>query len=142
MEENQKFCLGLFTGSMDKLTMAGVILSGAAADDMDVDIYVFLHGARVFKKGVPNSRADLGMVEYPEKKEELLAAMKELNTMEWLELFEMAKELTNVKVHVCGLAGKLWGAEKKEEFIDIVDDIVGISEYITAASEADLHILL
>ena len=142
MEENKKFCLGLFTGSMDKLTMAGVILSGAAVDDMDVDIYVFLHGARVFKKGVPNSRADLGMAEYPEKKEELIASMKKLNTMEWLEFFETAKELTNVKVHVCGLAGKLWGGEKKEDFIDLVDDIVGISEYITAASDADLHILL
>jgi peroxiredoxin family protein len=142
MEENQKFCLGLYSGSFDKLTMAGVMLSGAAADDMDVDIYVFIQGARLFRKGVPNSRADLGVSEYPEKREELLEAMKNVNTMEWIEFLEMAKELTNVKVHVCGLAGKMWGGEKKEDFIDLVDDIVGISEYITTASEADLNILL
>jgi len=119
MEENQKFCLGLYSGSFDKLTMAGVMLSGAAADDMDVDIFVFIQGARVFRKGVKN-----------------------VNTMEWIEFLEMAKELTNVKVHVCGLAGKMWGGEKKEDFIDLVDDIVGISQYITAAAEADLNILL
>ena len=46
----QKMAMALFSGSVDKLTAAGVILSGAAADDMDVDIYVLLMGARAFKK--------------------------------------------------------------------------------------------
>ena len=36
----QKMTMALFSGSVDKLTCAGVILSGAAADDMDVDIFV------------------------------------------------------------------------------------------------------
>ena len=44
-------CLGLFTGSVDKLTAAGIILGGAAAMDMKVDIYVLLQGARAFILG-------------------------------------------------------------------------------------------
>ncbi len=44
--ENKKMTMALFSGSIDKLTGAGVVLSGAAADDMDVDIFVLLMGAR------------------------------------------------------------------------------------------------
>lgn len=135
-------CLGLFSGAVDKLTAAGVILSGAAADDMDVDIYVFIQAARVFKKDVGDDVSKLSMSECPERKEEFLKATKELNVSTWLEFFEMAKEMTNVKIHVCGLAGKIWGAEKLDDFVDIVDDIVGIGEYITAAEEADFHLFI
>jgi len=50
--ENKKLCLALYTGSVDKLTAAGIILSAAAADDMKVDIYVLLQGARAFRKDI------------------------------------------------------------------------------------------
>ena len=46
----QKMTMALFSGSVDKLTCAGIVLSGAAADDMDVDIFVLLMGAHAFKK--------------------------------------------------------------------------------------------
>ena len=49
-----KLCMGLFSGSLDKLTAAGVILSGATADDMDVEVFVLLQGARAFIKGNEN----------------------------------------------------------------------------------------
>ena len=43
-----KLCMGLFSGSLDKLTAAGVILSGAAADDMDVEVFCFASGRSCF----------------------------------------------------------------------------------------------
>ena len=43
-----------------------------------------------------------------------------------------------VKIHCCGTAGKIWGAGEREDFVDIVDDIVGISQYISACEEADV----
>jgi peroxiredoxin family protein len=48
----KNFTMGLFSGSLDKLTAAGIILSGAIALDMAADIYVLLQGARAFKKEV------------------------------------------------------------------------------------------
>lgn len=140
--ENKKLCLALFSGSIDKLTAAGIILSGAAADDMDVDIYVLLQGARAFRKDIGDNASKLSMAENPELKEEFLNSLKELKVSTWVEFFKQAKELTNVKIHVCGLAGKIWGAYALSDFVDIVDDIVGISEYITAASEADMHLFI
>ena len=140
--ENKKMTMALFTGSVDKLTAAGVVLSGAAADDMEVDVYVLLQGARAFKKEIANNTDKLQMAENPQLREEFLQSLKKLNVKPWLEFFKEAKQLTSVKVHICGLAGKIWGGEKLEDFDDIADDICGIGEYITAAQEADVHLFI
>ncbi len=140
--ENKKLCLALFSGSVDKLTAAGVILSGAAADDMEVDIYVLMQGARAFRKDIGDDSSKLNMAENAELKEEFLASLKRLNVKTWVEFFKEAKEITDVKIHICGLAGKIWGGEKLDDFIDLADDIVGIGEYITVATEADMHLFI
>jgi peroxiredoxin family protein len=138
----KKMCMAMFSGSLDRLTAAGVVLSGAAADDMDVDVYVLLMGARAFKKENAEKTDGMELSEYPHLKEEFLASAKQLNVKPWLDFFREAKELTNVKIHICGLAGKLWGGENLEDFADIADDICGINEYITSASEADIHLFI
>jgi peroxiredoxin family protein len=140
--EPKKLCLALYTGSVDKLTAAGVILGGAAADDMKVDIYVLLQGARAFKKDIGDDASKLEMAEYPDKKEEFLQSLKNLNVKTWVEFFKEAKEITDVKIHICGLAGKVWGGVKLDDFIDLADDICGIGEYITTAQEADVNLFI
>jgi len=140
--ENKKLCLALYTGSVDKLTAAGIILSAAAADDMKVDIYVLLQGARAFRKDIGDNPDKLQMAENPNMKEEFLQSLKNLKVKTWVEFFKEAKAITDVKIHICGLAGKVWGGEKLDDFIDIVDDIVGINEYITAAQESDVHLFI
>lgn len=134
--------MALFSGSLDKLTAAGIILSGAAADDMEVDVYVLLQGARAFKKEIATDKNELKLAENAHLRDEFLQSLKKLNVNEWYEFFKQAKELTNVKIHICGLAGKIWGGEKLEDFIDLADDIVGIGEYITSAEEADVHLFI
>ncbi|HKK41871.1 MAG TPA: hypothetical protein VJ963_05625 [Bacteroidales bacterium] len=140
--EPKKLCLALYTGSVDKLTAAGVILSGAAADDMKVDIYVLLQGARAFRKDIGDNPDKLNMAENAEMKTEFLESLKNLKVKTWVEFFREAKEITDVKIHICGLAGKVWGGEKLDDFIDLADDIVGIGAYITAAQEADVNLFI
>ena len=138
----QKMTMALYSGALDKLTAAGVILSGAAADDMEVDIYVLLQAARAFKKEIATNKDKLELAENAHLRDEFLQSLDKLNVNEWHEFFREAKELTNVKIHICGLAGKIWGAEKLDDFIDLADDIVGIGEYITSAQEADVHLFI
>ena len=135
-------CLGLFTGSVDKLTAAGIILGGAAAMDMKVDIYVLLQGARAFRKDIGDNTNKLQMAENPELKDEFLESLKNLKVKSWVEFFKEAKEITDVKIHVCGLAGKIWGGEKLEDFLGLADDICGIGAYITSAQEADVNLFI
>lgn len=134
--------MALFSGSLDRLTAAGIVLSGAAADDMEVDIYVLLQGARAFKKDIAEDIDQLNMAENQQLKDEFVDSLKRLNVKPWLDFFKEAKELTNIRIHICGLAGKIWGGEKLEDFVDIADDICGIGEYITAAQEADVHLFI
>jgi peroxiredoxin family protein len=140
--EKKNFTMGLFSGSIDKLTAAGVVLSGAIAHDMDADIYVLLQGARAFKKDIGTDLNKLSMAENPDLRSEFLASLERLKVKPWLDFFKEARELGNVKIHICGLAGKIWGGEKVEDFVDIVDDICGIGEYIIKAQEADLHMFI
>ncbi len=136
----EKMVIGLFSGSFDRLTAAGIVVSGAAANDMDIEVFVLLHAARAFMK--KNVEGNTQMSEGEAYKEEFLAGLKKNNIPSWVDFFKQAKELTNMKIHICGTAGKLWGGEKLEDFIDIADDIGGISEYITAAQSADLHMFI
>jgi peroxiredoxin family protein len=140
--EEKKMCLGLFSGSVDKLTAAGIILSGAAAMDMKVDIYVLLQGARAFKKDIGDNPDKLQMAENPSLKQEFLESLKNLKVKTWVEFFKEAREIADVKIHICGLAGKIWGGEKLDDFIDIADDICGIGAYITSTQEADVNLFI
>jgi len=138
--ETKKMCLALFSGSVDKLTDAGIILGGAAAEDMDVDIYVLLQAAFAFKK--ENAMTNDRVAEITDKKDDFLASLKSLGTPHWTEAFRTAKEMTNVKIHICGFAGKVWNGFKLDDFIDLADDICGIGEYITSAENADVHLFI
>ncbi len=139
---NKKMCLGLFTGSVDKLTAAGIILGGAAAMDMKVDIYVLLQGARAFRKDIGDNPDKLQMAENPGMKAEFLQSLKNLKVKTWVEFFKEAKEIADVKIHICGLAGKIWGGEKLEDFVGIADDICGIGAYIISTQEADVNLFI
>ncbi len=139
--ETKKMCMILFSGSIDRLTAAGVVLSGAIADDMQVDVYVLLQGARAFLKDIADHPEKLDMSENAHLREEFDQALKRLNVKPWIEFFREAKQMGDVKIHICGLAGKVWGGEKLEDFVDITDDIVGINECVTKAQEADVTLL-
>ena len=138
--ETKKLCLALYTGSVDKLTAAGVILGGAAAEDMDVEIFVLLQAAFAFKK--ENANTNTRVAEITDKQDEFLDSLQRLNAPHWTEAFKTAKEMTNVKIHICGFAGKVWKGYELGDFIDLADDICGIGEYISAAEEADVNLFI
>ena len=140
--ENKRMTIALFSGSLDKLTAAGVILSGAVADDYDVEVYVLLQGARAFMKNIAGNTDELELAENQKLKGQFLEAAERLNVKPWLEFFREAKEMANVKVYICGLAGKIWGGEKLEDFVDLADDIVGIGECVTSMEESDIHLFI
>jgi peroxiredoxin family protein len=140
--ENKKLTIGLFSGGIDKLTAASVIISGAAAHDMDIEVYVLMQGARVFLKDVAEKKEPLEMAENPKLRGQFIEALDRLNVKPWLDALREAKETTNLKIYVCGLAGKIWGGMERSDFIDIVDDIVGIGECLDSMEKADIHLFI
>ncbi len=86
--------------------------------------------------------ADEYVAELSDKKDEFLASLKRLNAPHWTEAFKTAKVMANVKIHICGFAGKVWHGEKLDDFIDLADDICGIGEYISSAEQADINLFI
>jgi peroxiredoxin family protein len=127
--------IGLASGSIEKLVVASTLTGGAVALDMDVDIYLLLGGAYAFRKDVAG---DGTYADRPELKEEMLAGMADNSVPAPLDSLRNLKADGKVKIHCCGTAGKIWGAGALEDFIDIVDDIVGIAQYISSCEDADV----
>jgi len=132
--------MGIASGNLEKLTVAGILLSGAIAQDIEVKVYLLLGGAYAFKKDVAEDFREVK--EFPELKQQFMEGLKNANVPYWLEFFKKAKELGKVQILACGTAGKIWGAVKREDFNEIVDDICGVSEYISALEESDMSILI
>jgi len=107
---------------------------------MDVEIFVLLQAAFAFKK--ENALTNDRVAEITDKKDDFLASLERLQAPHWTEAFRKAKEMTSVKIHICGFAGKVWHGEKLDDFIDLADDIVGIGEYIDAAESSDINLFI
>lgn|GEM_PF-222961 len=135
-----KMVLALVSGGMEKLTAGGIMLSGAIAQDMDVKVFLLLGGAYAFRKGTAENIREVG--DFQNTKDQFLAGLQKANVPYWLDFYKKAKEMGKVTFYLCGTAGKIWGSDKLEDYVDIVDTVCGIGEYITAAEEADLNITL
>jgi len=127
--------IGLASGSIEKLLVASTLTGGAVALDMDVDIYLLLGGAYAFRKDVAG---DGTYADRPELKAEMLAGMADNSVPVPIDNLRKLKADGKVRIHCCGTAGKIWGAGALEDCVDIVDDIVGIAQYIAGCEEADV----
>jgi peroxiredoxin family protein len=127
--------IGLASGSAEKLLVASTLTGGAVALDMDVEIYLLLGGAYAFRKDVAGKGT---YIERPDLEEELRAGIAGAAVPDPIENLRQLREDGKVRIHVCGTAGKIWGAGEIGDFVGICDDIVGIAEYILRCEEAEV----
>jgi peroxiredoxin family protein len=135
----KKMVIGVPSGSIEKLVCLSIVAGGAVALDMEVEIYLLLMGAYAFKKDVVENKKFL--CEWPELQEEMLAGMTANKISSPHDFLRELKKSGNLHIHACGTAGKIWGAKVLGDFVDLVDDICGVAEYITQAEEAGVHIV-
>ena len=129
-----KMVIGLASGSIEKLYVASTLTGGAVALDMDVDIYLLLGGAHAFRRDV----AGATYAERPELLDEMRAGIAEANVPDPIDNLRRLREDGKVRIHVCGTAGRIWGAGELDDFVDVCDDIVGIGSYLMDCEEADV----
>ena len=130
-----KMVIGLASGSVEKLYVTSTLTGGAVALDMEVDIYLLLGGAYAFRKDVAGRGT---YVERPELLDEMNAGIAGANVPDPIDNLRRLREDGKVRIHVCGTAGRIWGAGELEDFVDICDDIVGIGSYLMDCEEADV----
>ncbi len=130
----ERFSMLVFSGTVDKLSSVGILTSGAVAMGMDVDIFLTFWGLNAFLK--ENVRTNTRMSkDFEDVAPMLMQVMKEKNVPSWYDTLKIAKELGNVKIHACAMTLDLLGF-KKENLDDIVDDVIGVGEFIEISNNS------
>ncbi|VGO22260.1 DsrE/DsrF/DrsH-like family protein [Pontiella sulfatireligans] len=149
-----KLCLGLMSGDLDKTIATFIIALGAAAYDMEVDIFVTFWGLSALRDPKKHAKKDLlgkmfgamlpkSAGKLPLSKMQMMGmgppmikmVMKMHNAKSIEELMKDAAEF-GIRIHVCTMAMELMGI-KKEELIDYPHmDFVGVGAFVGMFQES------
>jgi len=134
----KKMCVTVFSGSVDRLTGLAVLVSGAAAMDMKVELFLQLWGAYAFKKDVINK--NMNFSEFSDKSPEVAKRLQELKLPSWFELIKEAKRAGDVKIYLCSTAAAIWNVKKED--LELVDEIIGAGEWAEKSSDASITLFV
>jgi peroxiredoxin family protein len=134
-----KMSVVVYSGSPDRMLGLSMLCSGAIAQDYEVDIYLMLWGCHAFRKDMVS--VDSPYAEFDDMRQTVKANAAALNMQPWHEMLADLKEMGELRIHLCSTAPKLIGVEM-EDLLDIVDDVVGVVEIISACDEANVHFLI
>lgn len=135
-----KLSMVVFSGTVDKLYPAAIMASGAVAMGMDVELFLTFYGLDAFRQGQPQKNQKMD-VNYAELAPMLAQLMKQKNVPSWYDMLVKAKEMGNVRVHACAMTLDLMGM-KKEHLDPIVDDVVGVGEFVSNAKDGEITLFL
>jgi peroxiredoxin family protein len=130
----------VFSGTVDRLYPVGIIASGAVAMGKEVNVFLTFWGLEAFRKGRPEQNMKMDS-NYAEMAPMMALAMMQAKVPPWIEILRQAKKMGNVKVHACAMTADLLHL-KKEDFDPIVDDIVGVAEFVSDASEGEVTMFI
>lgn len=136
----ERLSMIVFSGTVDKLYPVSILTSGAVAMDMDVDIFLTFWGLNAFFKETIKTNTRMSK-DFEDMASMMMQVMKEKKVPSWYDTLKNAKELGNVKIHACSMTLDLLGL-KKEHLDDIVDDIMGVGEFIETARDSKITLFI
>jgi peroxiredoxin family protein len=117
-----------------------IMASGGVAMDMDVDIFATFYGLNAFTKQMVHTNTRFSK-DFEEMAPMITELMKQKNVPSWYEMLKKAKESGNVKIHACSTAADLLNITK--DMLDpIVDDVVGVGNYLAVASASQVTLFI
>lgn len=135
MSEQKSICISLVGGTLDKLFPASIITSGGVMNDARVDIFLTFWGLMAFRKGAPATIRNMSK-DYEDQAGTVMQVMQQKNVPSWYDTLLQAKEMGDVHVHACAMVSDLFDLTL-EDFEPIVEDIIGVGEFVEMAMNAD-----
>ena len=156
-----KATIVMFSGDLDKALAGFVIATGAAASGWDVTLFFTFWGINIVRDSNKKALEKKEMVEkmfgsmMPEGVEKLKLSkmnmggmgtsmmkkrMKQKKVKSLKEMIQDAKEL-DVKFLVCDMSMDIMGLQKSE-FIDEIDEIVGVGTYLKESKDANVTLFI
>lgn len=128
MDDNDKFSIVLFSGTVDKLMAATTLASGAVAMGKDVTLFLTNWGVVAFRKDdwKTNRRVTSDYQDYAPVMFEMLEAKR---VPPWLDTLKVAMELGNLKIVACAMTMDLFDL-KLEDLEPVVSQVTGVASFI------------
>ncbi len=123
----------LASGTIDKIAAAGVITSGAVANGIDVNIFVTFWALMKFRKH--DDTVNKLSYDGSEISDFVMKKMAEKHIQGGIEMIRNAKEVGNVHVYGCALMADVMDI-KKEDLDPIIEDIIGVGEFVSMTEES------
>ncbi len=137
---SDRMSLVLFSGSVDKLMAASILATGAAAMDMQVELFLTFWGLQAFRKGAYQTNTTITK-DYEEYGPSMFEAMEVKRVPTWMENLQAAREIGNVRIEACSMTMELYGL-KLSDFEPIVDDVTGVASFIERAKESKITLFI
>lgn len=137
---SKRMSLIVFSGTADKLTAVATLATGAAAMDMEVDLFLTFWGLEAFKRGAKAQPPRI-TAEYADYAPVMMELMQAKNVPHWLDTLRSAREIGSVKVYACSATMELFGI-KLDDLEDIVDEITGVASFVERAKDADISMFI
>ncbi|MEM3437076.1 MAG: DsrE/DsrF/DrsH-like family protein [Nitrososphaerales archaeon] len=136
----ERLSIIVFSGTVDKLYPVSILTSGAVAMGMDVDIFLTFWGLNAFLKDNIKTNTRMSK-DFEDMAPLVMQIMKEKNVPSWYDTLKRAKEIGKVRIHACSMTLDLLEI-KKESLDDIVDDIMGVGEFIETAKDSKITLFI
>jgi peroxiredoxin family protein len=136
----ERMSIVLFSGTVDKLLAASILATGAAAMDMEVDLFLTTWGIEAFRKGASktNTRVSRDFEEYGSVIRELMAAKK---APTWWENLQGAREIGEVHIAACSMTMELFGLTLND-LEPVVDEVTGVATFMERARESKVTMFI
>lgn len=128
MDDKDKFSIVLFSGTVDKLVAAATLVSGAAAMEKQVSLFLTFWGVVAFRKDdwKTNRRFSKDFEDYAGPAMEMMQAK---NVPPWMETLQSAMELGNVTIKACSATMELFNI-KLEDLEPVVSEVTGVATFV------------
>ena len=108
--------------------------------DMEVNLFVTFYGLYAFRKDQVQKNLKFSK-DFEEMAPALMKSMGELHVPSWYDMLKEAKAAGKVRIVACSTAAGVMHV-KKEDLIDLVDDVVGVGNYLDVASDSDVTLFI
>ena len=131
MDDQEKFSIVLFSGTVDKLVATVTLATGAAVMGKEVNIFLTYWGVVAFRKDdwKTNRRFSKDFEDYAGPTFE---AMEAKGVPPWMETLQGAMELGNVTVTACSATMDLFDI-KMQDMEPVVKEITGVATFVEDA---------
>lgn len=139
-EQKDRMSMIVFSGTVDKLYSVAIMASGGVMMEQEVEIFLTFWGLMALRKGEAekNTRVSADFAEFAPQ---VTAALREKRVPSWLQMLRQARELGTVRVHACGMTMDLFGWAK-DDLEDVVDDVVGVGEFVDLAKDGKVTLFI